>query len=66
VCNLHFAMDEFKDLYITYLNNNEDEDNQMSELEFFKLAFKGAMDKMDELRQVCVLNTIILVIFSNT
>jgi len=46
----YFDMDEFKDLYVAYLNNNEDEDNQISELEFFKLAFKGAMEKMDELK----------------
>ena len=58
VNNLYFAMDTFQDLYVIYLNNNEDEYNQMSELEFFKSAFKGEMNQMEKLKQVCILISI--------
>lgn len=47
-------MDEISELYTKYLENNEDEDSQMSELEFCKSAFNNAMEEMDNLRQVCV------------
>jgi len=47
-------MEVFEDvgaLYSEYIKNNQDD--VMSELEFFKSAFKDAMNEMDTLRQVC-------------
>jgi len=47
-------MEVFEDvgvLYCEYIKNNKDD--AMTELEFFKSAFKDAMDEMDTLRQVC-------------
>uniref|UniRef100_A0A2S2PKM7 Uncharacterized protein n=1 Tax=Schizaphis graminum TaxID=13262 RepID=A0A2S2PKM7_SCHGA len=45
-------MDVYEDvgtLYCEYIKNNED--NTMTEFEFFKSAFKDAMDEMDTLHQ---------------
>jgi len=45
------VFEDFGALYSEYVKNNEDD--VMSELEFFKSAFKDAMIEMDILRQAC-------------